>query len=118
MGIISKMRKQKAVYWSFASIDAFGDKQYDSAIEISCRWEDISQEYIDAQGEKKISNSIVYVDRDMSVGDLLMLGDLEDIDNSAFDSNNPLDNNGVWEIKKSSKVPDLKAKEFLRMVYL
>ena len=86
MGIITRMRKQTCVYWAFASSDSagedyddFGQPQWSSPIEILCRWENVSEEFVDAKGTRQVSRSKVYVDRDVRVGELLMLGELVDV---------------------------------------
>lgn len=121
MSLITKMRKQKAVWWSI-DIDAsggvvtddYGQPVYNSPIEIACRWEDIAEEFIKDKDEKSVSSSVVYVDRDMKAGDVLLLGELD----SGVDENNPLDNDGAMRIQKFSKIPNLKATEYLRSAYL
>ena len=114
MSFISQIRKQKAVYWRRAGgYDNYGQPAYDSPVEIGCRWEDVSEEYFDSEGEKAVSDSHVYVDRDMEVGDVLLLGELE---SGIADS--PFDNDDVATVKKFEKTPDLRATEFLREVYL
>ena len=56
----------------------------------------------------------MFVDRDVDVGGVLMLGMLTDVD----DVNNPKANEGAWEIKRFDKIPTLKADQFLRRVFL
>ena len=65
MSIITKMRKQTAVYWALSSYDEYGQPTWDSPVEIECRWEDKSEEFIVSDGTRQVSNAIVYVDRDM-----------------------------------------------------
>ena len=122
MGIITRMRKQTCVYWAFASSDSagedyddFGQPQWSSPIEILCRWENVSEEFVDAKGTRQVSRSKVYVDRDVRVGELLMLGELVDV----IDGENALvKNDDAWAIRKLDKIPNLKAPEFLRMAFL
>ena len=78
MGIIERMRKQKAVWWEFTGLDRSGQKTYANPIEIQCRWEDVNEESIDERGNQFISASIVYVDREMKPGDILWNGLLAD----------------------------------------
>ena len=121
MSIITRMRKQTAVYWELASNDSgsvayddFGSPIMGTPVEITCRWEDVIEEIIDSKGTNQISQSTVYVDRDMVAGEILMLGLLTDI----TDSVNIKENDGAHEIMKFSKVPNLRATEFLRTAYL
>ncbi len=121
MSIIKRMRKQTAVYWAMAAsesagedFDDHGQPQWASPVEIKCRWEDVSKEFVDPKGTTRVSRSIVYADRDLVVGGVLMLGELTDVD----EEENVLENDGAWEIRRFDKIPNLKATEFLRMAYL
>jgi len=121
MSLIKRMRRQKAVYWALQSEDSGGDDFDDygqplvvAPVEIDCRWEDSTEEFIDADGVPQMSRAIVYVDRDVDVGGVLMLGTLADVD----DVDNPKINDAAWEIKRFDNFPDLKAKEFLKTAYL
>lgn len=121
MGIIKRMRKQKAVYWPPESsesagddFDDYGQPQVSDPVEIDCRWEEVSEEFIDATGTRQMSRAKVYVDRDVKVGGILMLGILSDI----TDPVNPKKNENAWEIRRFEKFPDLKAKEYLRTAFL
>ena len=62
----------------------------------------------------KLSKAVVYVDRDVEVGGVLMLGTEDDI----TDEDNPLRNNGAYEIQRFDKLPDIKVREYLRTCYL
>lgn len=114
MGIIKTMRKQTAVYWPFVSINTFGEKTVGSPIEIKVRWEDKNEEFLDMGGQIQMSRAVVYVDRDMVNGSILMLGVIADI----TDSTNIKENDGAWEVRRFDKLPDIKAKEFLRTAFL
>jgi len=121
MGIITRMRKQTAVYWPLASSDSGGDDFDDYGqpivtipVEISCRWEDVSEEFIDAKGTRQVSRSKVYVDRDVDVGGILLLGTEDDI----TDLTNIKENEGAWEIRRFDRLPNLKTTEYLRTAWL
>lgn len=121
MSIITRMLKQTCVYWALAETDSGGDgvdnygmPVVTTPVEINCRWVDKNEEFIGADGTKHISKSIVYVGQDVDIGGILMLGGLIDI----TDAVNIKENDGAWEIKGFSKMPNLKATEFLRRAYL
>ena len=114
------MRKQKAVYWARTSPNEFGQLGYAAPVEISCRWDDATEEFIDSKGTKQQSRAVVYVDRDMQEGDKLKLARLTDLQTSN-DSNAslaPENFTEVWEVRRFDKNPNLKATEFLRTAYL
>ena len=122
MGIITRMLKQTAVYWALEGSEVGGDNygnygqpQYTVPVEIECRWEVVTVEFLDASGTIILSNAVVYVDRDVDVGGVLMLGELTDIDSSLT---TPKQNDETWEIKRFEKLPNLKNSQFLRTVYL
>lgn len=121
MGIITRMLKQTAVYWPPGSTDSDGDDFDDfgvpivtTPLEISVRWEDIAEEFIDSEGTRQISRSRIYVDRDVEIGGILMLGELTDI----TDAVNIKENDGAWEIRQFEKLPNLRQTETLRTVFL
>lgn len=121
MSIITKMLISTAVYWPLKSnesgqidYDDYGQPQYASPSEVSCRWEERSVEFIDAHGTIQISQAVVFVDTDLVVAGVL----LHDVLVNVSDLTAPKKNNGAWEIKRFDKVPNLKGTEFLRTAYL
>jgi hypothetical protein len=121
MSLITKMLRQTAVWWPLASansggidIDQYGRPVHAAPLEIKCRWEDVAVEYISPDGTQQTSKSVVYVDRDVQVGEMLMLGQLSDVTNMS----QPWNNAGALEVKQFSKLPDLRARRYLRTVYL
>jgi hypothetical protein len=114
MGLIDRMRKQQAVYWAYAGTNEFNEKQVATAVQIRVRWEDVNEEFLDVSGETRMSKALVYVGEDIVPGSILMLGVLADI----TDTVNIKENAGAWEVRRFDKLPDLKAKEFLRTCYL
>ena len=114
MGLIKRMRRQVAVYWAKSGTDDYGQPIKVTPVEIKCRWEDIVEEFIDPDDNPQMSKSVVYVDRTVDIGGVLMLGTLT----SGVDQANPKENDGAWEIKQFNSLPDLKAKEFLLTAYL
>lgn len=113
IGIARRAMKQTAIWWDASTPGEFGKPTYAVPVEVSCRWEDIAEEFINPNGDVEISRSKLFVDRDMKVKDKLKLGDLDSTIN-----NDPDDNEDVWEIRGWGKVPDLKGRKFLREVIL
>ena len=114
MKIATKVMKQTAVYWEPNGVDEFGKPEWTDPVEISCRWEDKQQEFINANGETQISSSVLFVDRDLELKGVLLLGELD----SLVDEDDPKLNDGAWEILQTGKLPDFKGKKYLRTVYL
>jgi len=119
MSIITRRLKQTAVYWAMNSgadaFDEFGQPQYEDPIEIDCRWEVVTVEFLGPQGTQELSNARVGVGQDVEVGGVLMLGELTDIDSSLTV---PKQNDETYEIRRFEKLPNLKTTEFLRTVYM
>lgn len=113
MRIIRKMRQQKAVWWQRLAVDQYGRFAYATPVEIDCRWDATSEEFRDTEGQKQLSNAVVYPDRVMSIGDMLQEGQLD-----SNDPDDPRDAPDAHEIRRFDKIPDLKATETLFRAYL
>lgn len=121
MSLIKRMRKQDAVYWALAGeesggkdFDKYGQPVVTEPVAIKCRWDGKTEEFIDAKGTRLFSHAIVFVDRDVDVGGVLMLGTIADITNADV----PKENANAWEIKRFDKIGNLRATEFLLKAYL
>jgi len=121
MGIITRMLRQTCVYWALAfmesggiAFDDYGQPIVTDPVELDCRWEDVNEEFIDAKGTRQVSRAKVYVEQDVDVGGILMLGTKDDI----TDSVNIKENEGAWEIRRFDRLPNLKNTEFLRTAWL
>ena len=114
ISVANRAMKQEAVYWPPDTLDEFGRPSWGTPEEISCRWEDVTEEFIDPNGDRQISKSKLIVDRDLLIKGLLKLGELD----STVDQDDPKDNEDVWEIRLFSKIPDFKGRKYLREVYL
>ena len=127
MSLIARMRRQNAVYWPPGTVDKFGRACPGTLIELTLagwvnsrvRWEDTVKEYLDAQGTVTLSAAVVFVPAlpgggEVAVGGWLWLGDRSDLTDEA----DPRGNSGAYEVKRVDKLPNLKATELLRTVYL
>lgn len=121
MGLIERANKQQAVWWPLGSADSggtdyddYGNVQYATPVQIKCRWTDKNEIFVTPSGDQRTSRAMVLVDRDTPVGGLLMLGTLADVTDVATHKAN----NEAWEIQAFHKIPDFKAKKFLRKVFL
>jgi len=127
MGLISRMRKQNAIYWPPAPADGFGRRGYGTLVEFvltggvnsRVRWEDRAEEFVDTKGTTVLSNAVVYVPvlpggGEVETGGFLWLGDRADL----TDESDPTNNSGAHEVRRGDKLPNFKATEFLRTVYL
>ena len=114
MSIISRMRRQTCVYWAKEGYDNYGKPLTDPPIQLTCRWQDMNEEFIDSEGTRQMSRAKVFVDQDVDVGGVLMLGVLGDVTDALVPKNNA----GAWEIKRFDNMPNLKATEYLKTAYV
>ena len=114
MSIITKVLKQTAIYWApTGGFDKFGQALFSAPEEITCRWIDKTEEVITPDGTKVLSQSRAMVSKDVQVGGILMLGEL-DSTVDAIPKNNP----GAHEIVQFGKVPNFRCTEFVRTAYM
>jgi len=114
MSIIERMLKQICVYWAPIGTDNYGNPTFASPVELACRWEAATEEFLSFMGERELSNALVYVESDVKPRGVLMLGELTDI----TDSVSIKENDNAWEIRRFDSTPTLKATKFLREAYL
>ena len=121
MSLIKRMRKQKAVYWSRGQADRHLIYSYEAPIEIKCRWEDRQEEFVTPEGTSKTSNAVVYVDRPMIPGDVLVYGakiSAHDNYRGGKSGASPETYPKAYVIQAFSVIPNLKATESLYVAYL
>lgn len=114
MSILKTMLKQRAVYWPPLAPDKHGGPTWGTPVELRVRWEDKVKRKVGPEGEVVVLDSTVYTASDVEVGGMLMLGVLD----STVVTDDPRANAHVGEILSFEKVPNLKAKEFLRTALL
>lgn len=111
MALVNRMRRQRAAWWEQVGVDEYARPLYADPVWIRCRWEERQEEFTDSNGNRLVSNSVVYPDRHITNGVLMLIpnladgsGDLEAIS----DFRNPLNNVGAWPVRSSGKFPSLK----------
>ena len=110
---IRKFLKQKAVYWAPGTLDGFGGMTFLDPVEIPVRWTDVQKLFVNYEGVEVLSRSKLMVDQDLEVKGMISLMDLVDISSNQ----SPFDNN-AFEVKAFMKMPDVKARQYVRMVWL
>ena len=127
MSLITRMRKQNAIYWPPGSPDDFGRVVPGTLVALTLvdgvnsrvRWEDRVEEYLGAEGTVQHSNAVVFVPAlpaggEVALGGWLWLGDVGDLTSTTA----PASNDGAFEVRRVDHLPTLKATETLRTVYL
>lgn len=75
VAIATRGLKQSATWWA-VSPDGTGGDVFASPVLVACRWEDRQESYIGQIDRREhVSKAIVYVDREVGLGDYLALGD-------------------------------------------
>lgn len=108
--------KQTAVYWANPANDGYGGRTFDEAIEISVRWEEKQELFIDSNGQEVRSNAVVYVSQDLDMGGYLYLGEQSDL--SSAENADPLIIDAAHEIRGWSKIPGCRAGNYMRKAWL
>ena len=114
--MLANQLNQTAVYWSNPQSDGYGGRTFDDAVEISVRWQDRQEKFIDMQGHEQVSRAVVYTSIDVTVGGYLYLGELADL--SSAEEGDPFAISTAYEIRAFSKSPDIGADKFARKVWL
>lgn len=114
IGFSKPFMKQDAVLWlPDGGKDAAGNPSYHDPEEIKCRWDSIESIVVTAEGEERVSSSQILVDRDAPRHSLLLLGRLQDV----LNPEEPRKNDGVQEVLRFDKHPDLGGQKFERIAY-
>lgn len=94
-----------AVYWGNPTLQASGYFSYDSPVEISCRWVEKKEAFIDNEGKEAVSRAVVYVGQDLDDHGMLFHGTLDDL--TAAEESDPRKVSNAHEIKTFMKIPEL-----------
>jgi|TARA_R100001530_G_scaffold56739_1_gene41378 hypothetical protein len=117
MSFLTRNHNQTAVYWGTPATDKFGSRTFADPVELSVRWEDRNDKFIDAGGREDVSRAFVFLGQDIDLGGFLFLGSLSDIDSST-DETKPENVDNSFEVKAFVKTPNLKATNFERKAIL
>jgi hypothetical protein len=99
-----------ATLWT-ATPNGFGGDDYSAAIPIKCRWVDRNEQYMSTLDKnEQISRAIVYLDRNVKVGDWLYNGVSTDADPSLLET--------AYKVRRFDKIPDLRNLLVLRKAFL
>lgn len=105
--------KSVATYWAPGSTsDDYGESGWADPILVNCRWVIQNEEVVDKNGEQIVSHSHVYVDRDLIIGGMIVLGDF-----TAPAEPNP-NSTEAQEVQAFNVTPDLRSMNQLRKAFL
>lgn len=104
---------QYCVHWKKNGVDEFGQPEFDSPVELKCRWDEMAEQFIDASGSGEVSKAKVMLESDFSLGDYLWFGRLSDEPDDS-----PLGAQGCWEVRGAEKTPNIDADDTLYIAIL
>lgn len=102
---------QDITVWQPGVNDGFGGFTFPAPTLIKGRWEDTQVLFLNSKGEELMSQAVVYVDTDVSVGQYLVEGDLT----ATADPTTLAD---AHRIKQYMRIPDLRQNDFERKAML
>lgn len=103
---------QTITHWVAAALDDFGNRAYATPVTLKGRWEDRSDMTTKFASETIPSKATVFLeDTDIELGDFLALGD-------QTATADPTSLSGAHIVKTFSKIPNIRATEFLRIATL
>jgi hypothetical protein len=113
---LSGKLNQTAVYWGSPTSDGQGGRTFDDPVEVSVRWDQRQDLFIDGAGQEVRSSAVVYLSQDVVLGGFLYLGTLDDI--SSAEEADPMTIDNAFEIRNFEKTGNVKATVFLRKAWL
>lgn len=112
MSWLTENLTQTIVYWGNPTPDGYGGFTFDTAVELSARWEERSELFINESGQEARSSAVVFLADDVELGGFLFLGELSDLD-SAWSVPDE-----AKQIRGFRKVPNIEANLFERKAWL
>lgn len=102
--------KQTATYWGAPVQNGFGGNTFSAPVELACRWENVTERFMDSDGVEGISNAKVWTFDPLDVGGYLFLGSSVAAD--------PTTVNKAYMIRRCDEIPDLRLLHYERISYL
>jgi len=102
--------RQTLTYWAISSKSTFNNPTFVAPVQISGRWEDSKELFIDLQGREVASSAVANLNQVVVEGDYLYLGTSAQAD--------PRNQAGARVIRRFIDTPDLESDLHLRVVYL
>jgi hypothetical protein len=109
MSIITKVLRQRCVYWPPLGSDQFGEQRLGRPVELKCRWDDNNEEFISVDGTRLVGKGRVMVSSDVEPLGYLWLGTL-----ASLPSHVATECPAAQQIMQFQKVPNFRATEFVR----
>lgn len=105
------------MYWGNPSPSGWGGAEFDDPVELSVRWEDRREMFIDMSGNEVASSAVVFLGQDVEIGGYLYLGELSDLDSTVI-APAGVTTGRVYEIRGFAKSPTVSGKKYVRKAWL
>jgi len=115
MNVQSKL-KQKAVYWGPATPGGYGTDVFPAPVEMTVRWDDDMQDFINDIGEVKKSSAVILTATAVELKSLFRLGTLASIPPAELDD--PTHASGVVRVRQIKKYANKKGTVIMWAVYI
>ena len=86
------------VHWASPVNDGYGGVNYSTVEELKGRWVQKGELFLDTNGERQLSNAVVYLKDSIVAGDWLYLGGSSDLDSGEQAS--PETVSGAWRVRR------------------
>lgn len=104
---------QTAVLWAFSTYGVDGEPKVIAPVQISCRWEFTKNAAATAQSNVVSKGESLFVDREIAIDSILLVGELEDIAGTGTGLLTPAELSIVTDYQK---IPDIKGRKFVHKV--
>lgn len=109
-------RFQVAVLWPYEGVsDGYAQPTLGTPVELRVRWEDKQSDQLDPQGRRVRVDATATVDRDVTIGSEMYLGDMNDFAGTALGIDN---DTKVMVVKTFNAVPDVRNRYSFKTVGL
>lgn len=117
MALLDNMYVHNVVYWAplgASAVDHNGQVTFASPVQICGRWNEITEMFLDRNGNHQMSRVKVRLRQDVEELGVLWKGCLADLTSES----DPFAQDGAWEIRKFSKIGNRHATKYLRIAWL
>ena len=112
MSFLTGKLPDKATWWPVSGNDGYGGDTVSAPVLIDTRWEDRREKFFGALDKRElVSNAVVMMETDISVGDYLCKGD-------QTGQANPATVAGSYKVQRFDKIPDLRSLDSVRRAVL
>lgn len=113
---IARLLNQALVYWPPGTVDRYGNTDWADGSALSCRWQDSGEVFLNENGEKELSASVVFLNgvESVELDGRMYLGPLSDL-GSILDDPTTV---ASLRIVSIDDIPSVDAAQSLKTVYL